>query len=396
MNHDNSNGGRARLYAGAAISLALAAAGGFAGARLTGPVTPAPTTEAEAEAEAPANPGGEIAIDANGIKASGIQVAPATAGTASAIVLASATVEASPDAEAVLTARAAGTVTRIFKRIGDSVRQGETIALVESRDASAIAADRSASAARVTLARRQLERERLLFKQGVSPRADLETAEANLGVAEADLRRASAAGSTARVTSDGRSVAVVSPISGRITAAPASLGAFVNAETELFRLADPARLQVTASLPPADAARVRTSDKVELTANDGTRVDATVRSATGVVDPQTRQATIVIAPGSGSSLVVPGQLVQARVFTRIEGAPSSAVTVPQDAVQTIGARTVVFVRTPRGFRARTVQVGTRSAGMAEIVSGLAAGTPVATANAFLLKAELEKNMGGEE
>jgi len=394
MNHDNSNGGRARLYAGAAIGLVLAAAGGFAVARLTGPATPASATEAEAEA--PANPGGEIAIDANGIKASGIQIAPATAGTASAIVLASATVEASPDAEAVLTARAAGTVTRIFRRIGDPVRQGETIALVESRDASAIAADRSAAAARVTLARRQLERERLLFKQGVSPRADLETAEANLGVAEADLRRASTAGSTARVTSDGRSVAVVSPISGRITAAPASLGTFVNAETELFRLADPARLQVTASLPPADAVRVRAGDKVELTANDGTRVDATVRSATGVVDPRTRQATIVIAPGSGSSLIVPGQLVQARVFTRIEGAPSSAVTVPQDAVQTIGARTVVFVRTPRGFRARTVQVGTRSAGMAEIVSGLAAGMPVATANAFLLKAELEKNAGGEE
>jgi len=394
MNHDNSSGERARLYAGAAIGLALAAAGGFAVARLTEPVTPAPATKAEAEA--PADPGGEIAIDANGIKASGIQVAPATAGTASAIVLASATVEASPDAEAVLTARAAGTVTRIFRRIGDPVRRGETIALVESRDASAIAADRSAAAARVTLARRQLERERLLFKQGVSPRADLETAEASLGVAEADLRRASAAGSTARVTSDGRSVAVVSPISGRITAAPASLGAFVNAETELFRLADPARLQVTASLPPADAVRVRAGDKVELTANDGTRVDATVRSATGVVDPRTRQATIVIAPGSGSSLIVPGQLVQARVFTRIEGAPSSAVTVPQDAVQTIGARTVVFVRTPRGFRARTVQVGTRSAGMAEIVSGLAAGMPVATANAFLLKAELEKNAGGEE
>jgi cobalt-zinc-cadmium efflux system membrane fusion protein len=43
-------------------------------------------------------------------------------------------------------------------RIGDPVRAGQTLALVESRDASQIAADRSAASARVTLAARQLER----------------------------------------------------------------------------------------------------------------------------------------------------------------------------------------------------------------------------------------------
>src|SRR3546814_12151528 len=59
--------------------------------------------------------------------------------------------------------------------------------------ASAIAADRSTAAARVTLASRQLARERTLLNQGVSPRADYETAEANLAVAQAEARQASAA-----------------------------------------------------------------------------------------------------------------------------------------------------------------------------------------------------------
>ena len=375
---------RNRLYAGAAVALAAAAALGFGAARLS-----APTPPAAEQAEATPAPSDAVAITAEGIATSQILVAPAPAGELDSAVPATASVEATPDAEAVLTARAAGTVTRIFKRIGDPVGAGETIALVESRDASAIVADRSAAAARVTLAGRQLARERSLLAQGVSPRADFETAQANLAVAQADARRAQAAAGAARVAGDGRSVAVVSPINGRVTAAPANLGQYVAAETILFRVADPRRIQITASLPPAEASRVRAGDRVELLTNDGQTVAGRVRSATGVVDPETRAATVVVVPSAGGSTLVPGQAVQARIFAS-GGASRNGVMVPQEAVQTIAGRTVVFVRTASGFKAQAVQAGSRSGGMVAIVSGLAPATPIATNNAFLLKAELGK------
>ena len=380
-----------RLYAGTAVALIAAAGLGFGIARLTVPSAAPPI---EAAAPSPTS-NDAVAISAEAIRISEIGVAAAAAGELDAAIPASASVAATPDAEAVLTARAAGTITRILKRIGDPVRAGETIALVESREASSIAADRSAAAARVTLAGRQLARERSLLAQGVSPRADYESAQANLAVAQADAQRASAAAGAARITGDGRSVAVVSAIAGRITSAPASLGQYVAAETELFRVADPRRLQITANVPPADASRVRAGDRVELTTNDGRMIAGRVRSDTGVVDPVTRSATVVIVPSAGGSTLVPGQLVQARIFAS-GGAVRGGVMVPQDAVQTIGNRTVVFVRTAAGFKARTVQVGARSGGLVAIVAGLAAGTPIATANAFLLKAELGKNAGGEE
>jgi len=375
---------RNRLYAGAAVALAAAAALGFGAARLS-----APTPPAAEQTEATPAPSDAVAITAEGIATSQILVAPATTGELGSAVPATASVEATPDAEAVLTARAAGTVTRIFKRIGDPVGAGETIALVESRDASAIVADRSAAAARVTLAGRQLARERSLLAQGVSPRADFETAQANLAVAQADARRAQAAAGAARVARDGRSVAVISPINGRVTAAPANLGQYVAAETILFRVADPRRIQITASLPPAEASRVRAGDRVELLTNDGQTVAGRVRSATGVVDPETRAATVVVVPSAGGSTLVPGQAVQARIFAS-GGASRNGVMVPQEAVQTIAGRTVVFVRTASGFKAQAVQAGSRSGGMVAIVSGLAPGTPIATTNAFLLKAELGK------
>ncbi|PJG45759.1 efflux transporter periplasmic adaptor subunit [Sphingobium sp. LB126] len=382
---------RNRLYAGAAIGLVAAAALGFGAARLTKSSTPVQTTEAEATAK----PSNVVTLPPQAIAASRIAVAPAASGELDAAILSSATVEATPDAEAVLTARAPGTVMRIFVRLGDPVKAGQTLALVESRDASQIAADRAAASARVSLASRQLARERTLFDQGVSPRADFETAQANLTVAEADASRATAAAGAARVSADGRSVAVVSPVSGRVTSAGANLGRFVAAETELFRVADPRRLQITASVPPSDASRVREGDRVELTSNDGQTIEGRVRSATGVVDPQSRTATVVVTPIAVAVALSPGQLVQARIFST-GGAIRHGVIVPQVAVQTVGDQTVVFVRTRTGFKLQPVQLGSRSNGMVGITGGLAAGTPIATTNAFLLKAELEKNAGGEE
>lgn len=383
---------RHRLHSGAAVALVAAAGIGFGAARLTQSPPPAP---APAEAAEPREPTGTLVISARAIATSQITVAPAATGELDTAVIASATVAATPDAEAVLTARAPGTISRIMVRIGDPVRAGQTLALVESRDASQIAADRSSAAARVTLAAKQLARERSLLAQGVSPRADVESAEANLAVARADARRAGAAAGAVRLSSDGRSVAIVSPVSGRVTSDAARLGQFVAAETELFRVADPSRLQITADVPPADVGRVRSGDRVELTTSDGRSVEGRVRSMTGVVDPQSRTATVVITPTVGTGTLAPGQLVQARILAS-GGARRSGVTVRQDAVQTIGDRTVVFVRTATGFRAQTVRVGSRAGGMVAIDGGLAAGTRIATTNAFLIKAELEKNEGGEE
>lgn len=387
---------KSRLYAGAALGLALAATLGFGIARLTAPSTPAaePGLSETAAAAAATGSGDTIVITPEGIVISEIGIAPAAAGELDAAIPASAVVKAMPDAEAALTAHVAGTVTRILKRIGDPVSAGDTIAIVESRDASTIVADRAAAAARVTLATRQLARERSLLAQGVSPRADFETAQANLAVAQADADRARAAAGAARVSDDGRSVAVISPIAGRITAAPANLGQFLAAETELFHVVDPRRLEVAASMPPGDAARVRAGDRVEVVTRDGQRIDGRVRAATGVVDPETRGGTVIITPGAGKSLLAPGQIVQARIFAS-GGAPGSdvqggGVMVPQDAVQTLGDRTVVFVRTRDGFKAQTVQAGRRSGGLVAITAGLTAATPIATTNAFLLKAELGK------
>lgn len=383
---------RSRLYGAAAAIAVIAGLGGFGIAKLTAPGA-GPAAEAEGEETEAKGPPDTVVMDAERLAASGVGVQTVAGGGLASEIMAQASVEAAPGAEAVLTARAGGSVSRINKRIGDPVREGEVLALVESREASQIAAARGVAAAKADLARKTLARERRLFEQKVSPRQDLEAAQAELAAAEAEARSASAAVGAADVSRDGRYVMVVSPISGRITAASVSLGAFVQPETELFRVADPRQLQVEAAVTASDARRIQPGDTAVLETGEGTAT-AVVRSITPGVDPTTRAATVVLTVSGGPLVLQPGQVVRARIAAR-QGV-TAGVVVPEEAIQSWEGHDVVFVRNKLGFVARRVTVGSRANGRAQVNAGLRAGEVIAVKNAFLLKAELGKGEAEEE
>jgi cobalt-zinc-cadmium efflux system membrane fusion protein len=369
-------------------AMALAGGAGFGIAQLTR--TP-PAAEAP---EAPAAAADVLAVTPAQLSTMGIAVETAAPSSFSAALAAPGSVVAAPGGEAVVTAQAAGAITRLNKRLGDPVRAGEVLALVASREAAGMAADRQAADARANLARATLAREKSLFDQRVSPRQDYERAQAELAAAEAEARRARTVAATARLAGDGRSLAVVSPISGRVTETGATLGGYVQPDAELFHIADPSRVQVEAALPAADAARIRPGDPARVTTSAGQSLAATVRTVTPSVSAETRAATVVLALAAGAA-ATPGDAVRVEITsTASAGAP--AIAIPEEAVQSVNGRDVVFVRTPAGFKVQPVTVAARGGGRASIASGLVAGQAVATRNAFVLKAELTKSTEDEE
>lgn len=380
---------RKRLLIGAAAAaLIIGGSGIMLGRTILAPAPMSGEAEHPGEGEEEGHVEGLVAMDAQRAAAAGIVSETVQAGTLGAEILAQGVVAPAPDGEAILTARADGAVVRITKRLGDAVATGEAIAFLESRDAAAIAAEHSTAAAKAALARSTYERERRLFEAKVTARQDLEAARAALSEAEAELRRSQSAASASKVSGDGRTLAVTSLISGRITKSDARLGAYVAAGTELFRVADPRKIQVNASVLPADARRVSPGDRAVIELVGGDTVGATVRSATPSLDPESKVATIVLVPDSGAQLT-PGQGLRVRIIPR-NAAPTTSIGLPEEAVQTVEGRDVVFVRTAKGFQATNVTIGQRSAGRVEIVAGLKPGSAVATRGAFLLKAELGK------
>lgn len=376
------------LYGGVAVAVLIAAAGGFGLATLTQRAPVAPAAEARAEAEDHAD---KVVLTPQAIQSAGVLTETVVAGALSAEILAQGSVVATPGGQAVLTARAGGAVTQIFKRLGDPVKAGETLAIVESGDAARIAADQTTAAAKAALAQKTLAREKSLYDQRVSPRQDYEQAQAEAAAANAEARRAQVAAGAARVTADGRGVRVASPIAGRVTAAPASLGAFVEPQTELFRIADPRQVQIEAFVAGMDAPRIAPGDRAVLELDDGRALDVAVRAITPGLNVETRAATVVLTVPEGADLR-PGQTLRVRILPA-RGARTASVVVPDEAVQTVEGKATVFVRTAQGFKATPVQVGARSAGRVEILGGLSVGQVVATKNAFLLKAELGKGEG---
>lgn len=377
------------LYGAAVAALLLAALGGFGLARCTAD-KPAASASAAAVEETPS---ADLALTQEAIAAANIGVETVNSGGLSSEIVTQAQVVARPDGQAALTARAAGSVLRIYKRLGDPVRAGEPLALIESREAGQMAADRTTALARARVAQANLAREKSLMDQGVSARVDYEQAQAEAAAAQAEVSRAQSAATAARITSDGHGVIVASPIAGRVTASSASLGAYVQPETELFRVSDPSRVQVEAAIAASDMARVAAGDRAVIDMPDGRSLEGRVRSVTPALDAETRAATAVLdVPGGDWQ---PGLSVKARLFPHGSGT-SSAIVVPEDAVQTVNGGDVVFVRTGEGFKAVPVTVGQRSAGRAEIIAGLTAGQSIATRNAFYLKAELGKGAGEEE
>jgi cobalt-zinc-cadmium efflux system membrane fusion protein len=371
-----------RLLAGAAATV-LVLGGGYAVWSMTRGADAAP--EAAAGAEESHGAGEALEMDAARIQAAGIVLAPVGSGSLSAEIVAQGTVVGTPRGEAVLAARADGVITGVSLRLGDSVRAGQTVALIESREASAIAAERATAQARLTAARQALAREQRLFDAQITARQDLEAAQTVLAEAEAEARRTSSAAAAARVSRDGRSTGVVSPISGRVTVSNATLGAFVSAGTELFRVANSSEIQIQAAVSADDANRIAPGDRASITLPEG-EVQATVRSITPGVDAQSRAATVLLNV-SGVGGLRPGQAIAVRIFTR-DARTTDGVSVPEEAIQTVEGQEVVFVRSASGFTAVPVIVGQRSAGRAQITSGLRAGQTVATRNAFLLKAAL--------
>ena len=188
-------------------------------------------------------PEGAVRINVDQIKASQIGIDAVQLGAASELIF-PATVAAAPNASARIDALASGVVRNVSKSLGDYVRRGEPIARIESVDAVGLASQVATARARVNELSALYDRERRLFDANVTARQDLEAAQANLQVARSELSRAQAAAAAAGVSGDGRSLAVTSPISGQITAAPIVLGSYVTAGEEMFQIINASGLQV--------------------------------------------------------------------------------------------------------------------------------------------------------
>ena len=332
-----------------------------------------------------------VTLTARQIADAGIEVArPTVGGVAGAIEL-PALVQGDPQGVQVVSATIGGRLVALTRNLGQPVRQGDPLAVIESREAASLKAEVEAARARAALAQSNLRREQRLFAERVSPEQDLVAARTAATEAGIALRLAQQQlGATGGGGGALNRIAMRSPISGQVIARPAILGQTVDANAELYRVANLSRVTITASVSSADAGRIRPGTRVEVTAA-GRRQEGRVSFVSPALDDSTRLVPVIATLGNAGNTWRVGEPVTASFMLPANG--DRSVSVPSTAVQSIENRTVVFVHTPTGFRATSVTAGRRNGDQVIISSGLNGQERIATTNSFTLKAELGKGGG---
>jgi cobalt-zinc-cadmium efflux system membrane fusion protein len=363
----------------AALALALSSCG-------SGSV---PTEKSEAPAEKAASEDGSVTLTQQQIQTAGIELVRPTVGGSGGAIALPGQIESDPDATRVVAAPLGGRIVALTRNLGDFVRRGETLAIIESREAAALHGEVERAQTRLALARATKNRDEALFKRGFRPLREVEISRAAFAEAATNVRMAQqqVAASGVRGGSLNR-IAITAPIAGRIVARRAMLGQVFTAdstETEMFRVADTSRLSVTVSLTPADAARVAPGTLLQITA-PGRHATARVSFVSPALDPQTRLVPAIARLRNPGGEWRTGEPVS--VSIELPGGQGGAIRIPSSAVQTVEGRNVVFVRTDKGFRATPVTLGAQDGDAVIVTAGLSAREQIAAANSFTLKSML--------
>jgi len=330
---------------------------------------------------------GKITLTEAQITAAGIQIAPVSAGGAGSIEL-PATIEGDPQGMQVVSAAIGGRVVALNRNLGQSVGRGETLAVIESREAAQLKGEVEASRARLALAQSNLAREERLFRERVSPEQDLIAA--RTAATEARIAYDQARGQVSAAGGGGgglNRIGIIAPISGQVISRSVVLGQTVAADAELFRVANLSSVSISLNLQPADAGRVRPGNTVVVNA-PGRQAGARVSFVSPALDAQTKLVPVIATLDNRAGQWRVGEAVTASVA--LSGGEGSSVRVPSSAIQTVEGKSMVFVRTTSGFQAKPVTLGDTSGGAVVIRSGLTGSEQIATTGSFTLKAELGK------
>jgi cobalt-zinc-cadmium efflux system membrane fusion protein len=294
--------------------------------------------------------------------------------------------------------RVAGIVERVDVSIGQTVKQGQRLAVVSSPDLADRRSELLAAQRRLSAARTTYERERSLWQERISAEQDYLQAQTQLREAEIAAQNARQKLAALDAT-PGASAGALNryelraPFAGTIVEKHVVAGEAVAADANVFVLSDLSSVWAEMAVPAQRLNDVRVGREVTVSASAfDSRANGRIAFVGALLGEATRTAPArVVLPNPGGAWR-PGMFVDVDVDA---GAQDIPVGVRADAVLDIDGTPSVFVLSPKGFVAQPVQTGRRDAQTVEIVSGLQPGQQYAAANAFVLKAELGKGNAEE-
>jgi len=369
----------------------------------------------------------EKAQERNTVRASGelqkkwgIDVAQATRTTVAVAIAIPGVISLNPQHTAQITSLLDGRVVLVAAQVGDEVRQNQVLVTLH---APAFAQSKTAylqAGAKLELARREFERAEILLKQEaidqkehLRRRTEFENASIEFAVAESNLhsygldqsavesllRQARRPNNSTAAMDDLAEpyLKLVAPIAGHVVERDVINGQHIEPQKMLLTVSDLSTLWAMLDAREADLPHVARGQAVRITTSIyPDRVwQGRVDHVGDIVDEKTRTVKVRVVVRNDDRLLKPNMYIQGELPDAVN--TRDVLTLPQEAIQTIGGEPMVFVREGADrFVARPVEIGDRVGARRVVLRGLNGSEVVVVAGAFSLKAELLKStLAGE-
>ncbi len=290
-----------------------------------------------------------------------------------------------------------GRVTRVIAGLGDAVKAGAPLAMVEASEFVQAQSDLRTAAAQVKIARIVETRKHALYdvkggslQDWQQAEADLTAAETALGSIRSRLKILGKSDSDIDQLQSSHAMnaaaAITAPINGIVVERQLGLGQYLQAGggTPIFTIADPTSVWLLANVREADAGLVRLAQTVEVhvLAYPGRAFTARLTYIGAVIDPVTHRLTVRAEVDNHDAALKPEMLASFRILT--SGVANSAA-VPEAAVVYEGALAHVWVLGPGSLlEYRSIRIGRNHDGWAEVLDGVKPGERIVTKGALFI------------
>jgi cobalt-zinc-cadmium efflux system membrane fusion protein len=304
-------------------------------------------------------------------------------------VTATGTVDFDNDQATSVLAPFSGPVSRLLVSLGEHVKQGQPLAVIDSPDfATAISAYRKAISTAQT-ARRLADLDKDLVEHNGVARREADQAESDAANAEADREAALQSLVSLQVPAqaikdiqDGRPISrldgiIRAPIAGTVVEKLITPGQLLQAgTTPCFTVADLSRVWVMTQVFGSDLESVRVGDQADVVTGIGSaKFSGIVDNISALVDPDTRSVVARVVVKN------PGDLLKKQMYVRVliqAREENTGVLVPVSAVlrDDVNLPFVYLLQPDGSFARQHVTLGYRSGEQNDIADGLKAGDQI--------------------
>ncbi len=341
--------------------------------------------------------GGALKLSQDEIKTAGIRVEELTEREVGEEIQLTGTIQVNQDKLVHINPRVPGRVTSVRANLGDLVKPGQELVLLDSLELGEAQAAFAQAQSEATLARTNFKRIEQLHGEEIVPQKDLHEARSALQKSEATLKAAREKLNLLGVAPGGgrrSSFALTAPFAGTVIEKDAVLGELAEPDKSLFTIADLSVLWIEANLFEKDLAKVRLGSDVLVTvaAYPKDTFKGKLTYIGSMLDKETRtlKARIEVPNPDGK--------LKSEMFASVgirSSGQSKVLSVPENAVVLVQGQPTVFVEDADGFESRTVELGDKLRGQVALKNGVAAGDLVVMSGAYALKARMLKSQMGE-